>query len=139
MKNKTLFITLLFAKLVLLAHTFVPHHIFTDYPLEIEVECNNQEELSIQQETPFYNIDHQDHEASACSLTHTMVTRNNQFRKIFESVDLKFTNILFFAVPDFYYSLQSNYCDKPPEVLENTFLYSRLLVSSQGLRAPPAC
>lgn len=139
MKNKTAFIILLLTNLVLLAHAVVPHHHHTDTPLEIAVECNHQEEHSHQGKIPFCNDDHQDHETTACSLTQTMVIPNNQFKEIIESVDLEFTDIIFFVVPDFNYSHSVVYSNKPPEIAENTFLYSLLLVSSQGLRAPPVC
>ena len=125
--------------LVLLAHAVVPHHHHIDTPLEIAVECNHHEEHSHQGKIPFCDNDHQDHETTACSLTQTMVIPNNQFKEIIESVDLEFTDILFLIVPDFDCLQSGIYSDKPPEIAENNLLYSRLLVSSQGLRAPPVC
>lgn len=139
MKNKTAFIFVLLANLFLLAHAVVPHHHHTDTPLEIVVECNHQEEHSHKGKIPFCNDDHQDHETTACGFTQLLVIPNNPFKEIIESVDLEFIDILFLIGPNFDCLQSVIYSDKPPEIAENTFLYSRLLVSSQGLRAPPVC
>lgn len=139
MKNKTAFIILLLTNLVLLAHAVVPHHHHIDTPLEIAVECNHQEEHNHKGKIPFCDDEHQEHETTVCSLNQIMVVPNNQFKEIIESVDLEFTDILFLIVPDFDYLQSGIYSDKPPEIAENNLLYSRLLVFSQGLRAPPVC
>ena len=140
MKNKTAFIILLLTNMFLLAHAVVPHHHHTNSPLEIAVECNHHEEHSHQGKVPFCDDEHQDHETTVCSLNQIMVVPNNQFKEIIESVDLEFTDIPFLAVVlDFNYSYSSDRSDSPPEVAKNSLLYSRLLVSSQGLRAPPVC
>ena len=141
MRNKTAFIFVLLANMVMLAHAVIPHHHHTEAPIEIAVECTdtNHEEHTHHERIPFCDDDHEQGEIAPCILTAAMLTPNNQFRYNTSLEQISTSDILLFTLLVFNYNAIADDIPNAVAEIENIPLYSRLLVSSQGLRAPPVC
>lgn len=140
MRNKTAFIFVLLANILMMAHAAIPHHHHTEAPEEIAVECSHEEEHDHHHENlPVCNDDHEHGETTPCILTAATLVPNNQNRlnELLEQVID--SEILFYTLFVFNSANISLEPDFEIEVFEDIPLYSRLLVSSQGLRAPPVC
>jgi Family of unknown function (DUF6769) len=140
MRIKTAFIFVLLANMVLLAHAVIPHHHHTEDPVEIVVECTNtnHEDHTDHKRIPVCDDDHKEGEIAPC-ITTTMLVPNNQFRAITSLEQITTSNVLPFTLLVFNYNTIPDGTINSVEVIENVPLYSRLLTSSQGLRAPPVC
>ena len=142
MRNKTAFIFVLLANMVLLAHAVVPHHHHSQSPVDVAMEGNHDEEHEHHEhheKLPFCNDDHEEGETKACTLTEATLIPNNQNRlnELLEQVVT--TDILFISLYVFNYSFISSGSDCPDEIIESIPIHTRFLFSSQGLRAPPVC
>ena len=139
MRNKTAFIFVLLANLVLLAHAVIPHHHHTEAPIEIAVECSHEHEHEHHEKIPFCNGEHENGETAPCVLAEAIIVPNNQIR-LSELLELTITNLtLFFTLYVFNFATPREYVGTTNGALECIPLHSRFLISSQGLRAPPAC
>ena len=139
MKNKTAFIFLLLANLILLAHAVIPHHHHADKPLEIAVECSHHEEHSHHENIPVCDDDHNQGDTSPCIIASAMLLPNNQEMAITSIEQVAAIDVLPVDLLVYNTLVISINPDKPPEFTERNPIYARLLVSSQGLRAPPLC
>lgn len=140
MKNKTAFIFLLFANIILLAHAVVPHHHHKETPVSVSIECSHDEEHNHHDKLLFCDGNHEQNDNIPCNLTIGILSENIQHRINSFSKNTPSSDVLFYSL------LVLNYCTfsdkivpRPINLAENTPLYSRLLVSSLGLRAPPVC
>lgn len=139
MRNKTAFIFVLLANMILLAHAVIPHHHNTEGPMEIAIECSHHEQHSHHHNLPICDGNHEKGETTTCVLTASAILPNNQFRatqSIEQAID---SDVLLFTLFVYIYLNISNTTDFKTEVLDDIPLYARLLSTSQGLRAPPVC
>jgi hypothetical protein len=139
MRNKSAFIFVLLANLVLLAHAVVPHHHHNEDPISISVKCCHHEEHNPHENALVNLEDHEDHETTACSLTQILLIPNNQFRTGEKSVDKESTDILFIALFVYNFSSKDNFAADSYSTTEIIPISTRFIISSQGLRAPPVC
>jgi len=139
MRNKTAFIFILLANMVLLAHAVIPHHHHTKAPIEVAVECSHEDDHEHNHNMPLCNDDHEQGETTSCKLIEAIIVPNNQIR-LSELLELTTINhTLFFTLYVFNFSIPQHYEDTSNEVVESIPLFTRFLISSQGLRAPPIC
>jgi len=141
MRNKTAFIFVLLANIVLLAHAVIPHHHHTEAPIAIAVDCTNinNEEHSHNERMPICDDEHEKGEIAPCIVTSAMLVPNNQFRLNTSLEQFSSIKFLLFSLSVVNYSTIPDVIHNSEAEIENISLYSRLLVSSQGLRAPPIC
>ena len=139
MKNIIAYIFILTANLLLLAHAVIPHHHHIDNSLLVSTECSHEEEHTHHGVIPVCSEDQHDHETATCNLAQTVILPNNQTREIEDPVVLETSDFLFLSFYVFHASAPSIDSSAPPGVVVNTSLFSRLLVTSVGLRAPPVC
>ena len=78
MRNKSAFIFVLLATLVLLAHAVVPHHHHNENPISISDNVCHHEEHNDHENVLVCIQDHEDHETTACSLTQILLLPNNR-------------------------------------------------------------
>lgn len=139
MKNKSAFIFLILANVILLAHAVVPHHYHNENHISVHVDCSQEEEHNHHESVPFCHEEHEESETEACSIAETLVIPANQLRLIEMSAELESSQILFNSVFDYDFSLEDISVDNPYRIAENIPISSRFLISSQGYRAPPVC
>jgi hypothetical protein len=141
MRNRTAFIFVLIANIVMMAHAVIPHHHHADALIEIAVECtnSNHEEHEHNERMPICDDEHEPGELATCFITTAMLTPNNQFRTDTSLEQISNSDILLFTLLVFNYNAIADDIPNAVAEIENIPLYSRLLVSSQGLRAPPVC
>ncbi len=139
MRNKTAFIFILLANIALLAHAVIPHQHHIE-ALESSIGiCTHFSKHDHHHGTiPVCDNNHHDQKSTRC-LIQTLVIPGNQQ----EEFKLFFKTVL--NVDLFLLSLDDTIIS-PKEIVDNSYiiftkepLYSRLLNTSQGLRAPPVC
>ena len=139
MRNKTAFIFVLLANLVLLAHAVIPHHYHTKSEIVFSLECSQEDEHNHDESFLICHEEHEEHETESCSIAQTLLLPNNQFRVSDNTAELESADILFIALFVYNFSSQNNFADDSYIAEENIPIPTRFLISSQGLRAPPVC
>ncbi|MGQ1786780.1 DUF6769 family protein [Saccharicrinis sp. GN24d3] len=140
MRNKTAFIFVLLANLVLWVHAVIPHHHHVDNTIALIVDCTHQEGHNHIECSPICCEEGESSETTACSLGQAILIPGNSVSNNELSSEVVSLISLFFTFGDFRFSLHRNFfINAVYGIAESIPLYSRLLVSSQGLRAPPVC
>lgn len=138
MRNKTAFIFVFFANIVLLAHAVIPHHHHQNFPLETYIDCNHNEGHKHHVNMPVCNHDHQHDKITAC-IIQAMLIPGEEIRGKYISEKNVANDMLFLALFVYNFSAHENLLGISLEIAESIPLYSQLLNSCLGLRAPPVC
>lgn len=127
MRNKTAFIFLLLANLILLAHAVIPHYHHSDSPLKIAFEYSDYNSHEHHEELLFCDIDHEEGEARYCAYTDELLVSNGQDRliELHKKVDTK--DLLYFKPIVFNHSFIWRAIDCPFEIIESIPIRSRFL------------
>ena len=135
MKKTLAILFLLLANLAFLAHVVVPHHHHGNATCFVVSHCDDGDSHS--HDEPAHNHDHS--EGSLCKIFQDIVPSGSNDQKFKAEVN-DFQQLTLIVIPEFVYLTDLKG--------ENVFflqtdsyisLYESIIVSSQGLRAPPIC
>jgi hypothetical protein len=125
---------------VLLVHAVVPHHHHSENQVAFSFWCSQDVEHSHHESVPICHEEHEEHEYETCRIAQKLILLNNRFRIDEKSAEFESSQILLNnALIVYNFSTQDNFSADLYRIAENIPIFTKFLITSQGLRAPPVC